>query len=1205
MSSELIDKGTRCGTGRIFERCEEEVESQRIRKHNLTPIPIPNPTPKPGPNPNPNCHNPMKTCDPGRFSNFGTQGACIPCPAGSGPSVDRGSCAPCPGGRYSRGLGFGCQLCPAGKFGNKPVQIDGTTNKECELCPLGTFSHLLGAVQCTGCLEGRYAPARGAPSCVNCPSGRYAHTRGLDACHACPNGTMSSALLYPTDRSQQLDVQNVKIMFNDTHEVQELCLNASASLNCTFRLLYEGSRGRAMSPILNCRASDTEIERSLEGFRTLFPGLSQSLGPSPDNEYERCRNITFSAGVSSAGNVPSLRVESNDTASAPVVKTQIHGTDGVGGSFRVRVTYGCEEEAGGCRQSAWSSPIPANASAPTFDAAMAVLADVGGTKSKTSEGYSRGSASSQDLLRTARSWNITFIQRFGNLSVVEIDDTMLSVSGNIADSSLQVAVRSRLHAKISATASKISDGRIQGRPLTGCTTCEVGKSARLKGSATCTRCPKGTFAGTRGQDLCTACPAGKYGDVRGLVQCKACAPGMFAAGEVKGEMAEVEEWHMRRGNVLCYYCPVGRATDVQHTAECPRCTPGKHATEPGMTVCTDCEPGKYAEYGLEDCVRCAPGTYANSSGWPRCKVCEQGKASMLEGSRSCSICNAGRYSNANGRLLPYECKACPVGRSSPTVGTSKCSICGTGTYAGSQGAQECFSCAEHSVQASDRSSCVCMDGFRTYEKDGPCFRCEQGAFCDQCQGVYDRLGKCCGGVLDADERCCDADLVDACGLCAGNHSSCKVRFSVRLNETFGEISGTRRLVNAVREQQYEERRLNVSLEIAEQVAIALDLPKTRIKVEDIIEDRNNVGLVLSVLPLNKSRDLSAHFEIGAAGSNGTLIANFSSAVTNGTANVSSASNDKAEGDPLSTRMDLIAEKLRTMLANPTSAIYTGAGGHLDNTSNWTSLIIHDNGFTLNLVGVCGNSICEVGEGPKRCPYDCKARQKFRPGVKAGFWQRDSDVFPCPDPKACLGASQCSNQTYGVMCARCTSGYTFDYFARCTKCNGPFGTFALFIFFLTLLVMLVVMPIYFFVQPVLKPSAKDMRRLSSYEAKQVTPVSVSEGQLEGYMRRGSGSIDSVEKARLEQTTVEELQDAVRVGIGFMERALLLSITTHLMHTTTDKILLKTKRMRRVTFLSSGVTGGSSLSSRLLYPSFRSWLDYALRSGDTSGHRVRRR
>ena len=997
--------------------------------------------------------------------------------------------------------------------------------------------------------------------------------------------------------TQQLDVQHAKITFIETHEVQELCLNASARTNCTFRLLYKesGSGGRAMSSsVLGCNASDAEIKRGLEEFKAFFPALSvseavarRSEGSPPDTKYDRCRNVTFSAGASSAGNIRSLGIESNETASAPIVNTLIHGADGVGGSFRVRVTYGCEEEAGGCRQSAWSSPIPADASGATFDAAMSVLTDVGGTRSTTRPGNNQGDVGP---LKIAQTWNFTFVLKFGNLSVVEIDDAMLSVSGSISDSSLEVAALSRARAKISATAFKIADGRIQGRPLTGCTTCEVGKSARLKGSPTCTQCPKGTFAGTRGQDLCTACPKGKYGDVRGLVRCKACAPGMFAPGEVRGETPEAEEWHMRRGNVLCFYCQVGRATAVENTAECPHCAPGKHATEPGMTRCVDCEPGKYAPSGLEDCLRCAPGRYANSSGWPQCKVCERGKASMLEGRKKCSLCGAGRYTDVIERPLPYSCEQCPVGRSAAVLGTERCSACSTGTYASARGARECFKCAANAVQGSDRSSCVCVDGFRTYAKDGPCFKCERGAFCEQCQGVYDRFGKCCGGVLDADERCCGADsVVDSCGVCDGNHSSCKARFTVRLNVTFGDVPGRalglgsesgrdwgleladptteqqrgqgrgRDLADTTIEQQHGERRINISLVIARQVSTALQLPATRVDIEDTFEDRSNIGIIIGVLPLNRSRDLP-WLTVTSAG-NATLSANASNTLsppvnasntsavvanstvedpsslpssrlneTSSTGNSSIASSIIARGDdPHSTRMDRIAEKLRVMLADPTSEIFTGMGDQDDNSSNWTSVIIHDDGFTLKLVGVCGNGICEVGEGPKKCPQDCEARQKFRPSVKVGFWQRDSDVFPCPDPSACVGASQCSNQTHGVMCARCAFGHTFDYFARCTECSGPVGIFVLFILLVTLLVLLVVTPIHLFVQPVLKASDKDRRRLSSYEIKQVTPLSVGDDALAvTSSKAASDSFAKVEKARLERTSVGELQEAIRVS-----------------------------------------------------------------------------
>ena len=382
------------------------------------------------------------------------------------------------------------------------------------------------------------------------------------------------------------------------------------------------------------------------------------------------------------------------------------------------------------------------------------------------------------------------------------------------------------------------------------------------------------------------------------------------------------------------------------------------------------------------------------------------------------------------------------------------------------------------------------------------------------------------------------------------------------------------------EHHREQRWLNISNTVTSQIGAALGISTKRVTIEDTFDDRGKVGISIAVLPVNMSRDLqnlkdvenllpdsnstsvisnaSITSTISVNSSNNSAIfsndsmalPNRSNVGPNELAGRSANSQESNDGYYRLARMDEIALRLRTMLANPYSPIYIGTGQGNESSRNWTSLIVFEDGFTLDFLGLCGNEICELGEDAQKCPEDCKGRQKFRPRVGVGFWQRDSDVFPCPDPNACIGASQCSNHTLGVMCARCAPGYTFGYFARCMQCTNTFGAFMLFLMAVALLVLMVIVPIHLFVQPSIKPSAKDMRRLSLYEIKQVAPVSGADSSIPlAPTEIPNFSSSKVYKAHLERSSVEELQRAVRVSAKDVCSRLMYRYTSLTVHQST--------------------------------------------------------
>lgn len=58
-------------------------------------------------------------------------------------------------------------------------------------------------------------------------------------------------------------------------------------------------------------------------------------------------------------------------------------------------------------------------------------------------------------------------------------------------------------------------------------------------------------------------------------------------------------------------------------------------------------------------------------------------------------------------------------------------------------------------------------------------RCRCG-FCNAAGRYIDVLHECCLGVLDAAGVCCDSGSLDDCGVCDGDHTSCRTAIQLDL-----------------------------------------------------------------------------------------------------------------------------------------------------------------------------------------------------------------------------------------------------------------------------------------------------------------------------------------------------------------------------------------------------------------------------------------
>jgi len=154
-------------------------------------------------------------------------------------------------------------------------------------------------------------------------------------------------------------------------------------------------------------------------------------------------------------------------------------------------------------------------------------------------------------------------------------------------------------------------------------------------------------------------------------------------------------------NSTCIKCPVGQQNPTG-SGNCTDCTPGKYANFFGTAVCSDCLPGRYTPpqpYGAISCTLCPLGKFASGNGSVSCDVCPSGSATSTPASTSCTLCTPGTFANYSGSSA---CSACPSGSTS-VIGATNCTSVSS----------PCGDCGPHATCASvpPPQSCMCDNGF--------------------------------------------------------------------------------------------------------------------------------------------------------------------------------------------------------------------------------------------------------------------------------------------------------------------------------------------------------------------------------------------------------------------------------------------------------------------------------------------------------------
>ena len=98
------------------------------------------------------------------------------------------------------------------------------------------------------------------------------------------------------------------------------------------------------------------------------------------------------------------------------------------------------------------------------------------------------------------------------------------------------------------------------------------------------------------------------------------------------------------------------------TARCYSCPAGTHAKTEWATACSICPAGKFSQAGAEDCTDC-----------------DAGRTNFVEGSDSCETCPAGKTSGISNVTNTTVCVDCAAGKASQ-AGAAECTDCHCSSY---------------------------------------------------------------------------------------------------------------------------------------------------------------------------------------------------------------------------------------------------------------------------------------------------------------------------------------------------------------------------------------------------------------------------------------------------------------------------------------------------------------------------------------------
>jgi len=203
-----------------------------------------------------------------------------------------------------------------------------------------------------------------------------------------------------------------------------------------------------------------------------------------------------------------------------------------------------------------------------------------------------------------------------------------------------------------------------------------------------------------------------------------------------------------------------------------QCLPG-HWEEGFM--CLPCPLGRFSSgSGMIVCEECAAGSYAGDEGSTQCYLCDTGSFQSESGHSTCVECDKGMYAISTGKT---ECNLCAAGRFAAENGTTECERCSSGSAQDSLGASFCFECAPGYFSSLNGSYTCTSCGAGSYSNvnaSTQCSGCTAGTYqravagttCAICKPGWNSLNNAAECVACEPGRFAAEQGTMTCNLCA-------------------------------------------------------------------------------------------------------------------------------------------------------------------------------------------------------------------------------------------------------------------------------------------------------------------------------------------------------------------------------------------------------------------------------------------------------
>ena len=714
---------------------------------------------------------PCAACPPGSYKEVNGSAACTGCIAGKySLNISSTGCIDCGAGKYSTTFAANsssvCMNCVPGKYSNVTGNDEET---DCTLCIAGKYVNTSGNVaerNCSLCPMGKYSIVIGSntsDTCLNCATGKYLNTTGNDNatdCISCAAGKY----LNSSGNDEEQDCIPCRV---GTYSTTVGAPSSIYCLECMPGKFSDTVGNDNETDCLDCPASSYEQHSGSSACAScpVSPGGRQTFSGVGSTSVANCTDdITGIEGEVSVdsdvaafeSNTAAYREGLAATSGADLRAVEIldySETDASTTSRRLLARV----EVGGFVFHESSASISWSLAS---NAALSAVVDRVVFAFRLSVPRYFVAQAQQGLEQDLASWVIE--QGLPRVTVLETVLTCgagaepLHPVNHVTSLGGDPTTNTSLNATVtsivtSATQNMSANSTDSTWNESDVSDATTRRSYSIAGNVSCVLCDYGTYKNATDNSYCVACPAYSSTLFAGALLLSQCT---CEGGYYSTDLLSF--------NTSCLECGRGYfCSGDQHRAPCQA---GRYAASSTQSECTVCAAGKFSNATgndeESDCDSCVAGKYSN--------------ATAATSPDTCLDCAAGTYSSEAGKTSASDCIPCQRGKYSTTSGantSSTCVDCSVGKYLNASGAaaeSACLPCPLGSYQdgvGASRCSLCPVDTYRTTSGARNCTECPSNSTTNTSSGLA--LGR--SAASDCKCQRCSAPLFLISPLLSATH----------------------------------------------------------------------------------------------------------------------------------------------------------------------------------------------------------------------------------------------------------------------------------------------------------------------------------------------------------------------------------------------------------------------------------------------------